>query len=183
MATMKVSKLDAARRQLDGAIQLWFLDGDPVAIHSLACAAHQVIQDIAEQKGAREYHLEEITKKIVKPEHVKATIEFVRKPMMFFKHANRDPHAVLEFNPDLSEAFIFLAICCLRDIGESSSDVQRAFLNWAQVHNPQMFKSNPFDELTKRFGVNAIDKVRGVRKSDFLKATLLAIAEFRARSR
>ena len=32
---IRIGKLDAARRQLQAAITLWFNDGDPVAIHYL----------------------------------------------------------------------------------------------------------------------------------------------------
>ena len=35
---LHVTKLDAARRQLETAITLWFHDGDPVSIHTLAAA-------------------------------------------------------------------------------------------------------------------------------------------------
>ena len=43
---IRVSKLDAARRQLDCAIELWFAGKDEVSIHTLAAAAHQIISDI-----------------------------------------------------------------------------------------------------------------------------------------
>ena len=46
-----ITKLDAARRQLWVAISLWFQDGDEVAIHTLACAAHQIIHDINQHRG------------------------------------------------------------------------------------------------------------------------------------
>jgi hypothetical protein len=37
--TIRIGKLDAARRQLQAAIMLWFTEGDPVAIHTIASAA------------------------------------------------------------------------------------------------------------------------------------------------
>jgi transcriptional regulator with XRE-family HTH domain len=45
-AKLKVSKLDAARRQLECAIELWFLEKDEVSVHTLAGAAYQIIHDI-----------------------------------------------------------------------------------------------------------------------------------------
>ena len=33
---IKVSKMDAAKRQLDTAIALWFAEKDPVSIHALS---------------------------------------------------------------------------------------------------------------------------------------------------
>lgn len=181
MATIKVSKLDAARRQLDGAIQLWFHEGDVVAIHALACAAHQVIQDIAEQKGARAYHLDDLIKQVVEPQHQDEARQNLRKPMMFIKHADRDPHAVLELDSAISDFFIMLAICCLRDIGESVSDIQRAFVIYNDIHATGWFKEDSLDSLLQRVGVNGIQDMRNIKKRDFLKGALLATAQIKTR--
>jgi hypothetical protein len=39
---LKISKLDAAKRQLEVAIRLYFYFGDPVAIHTLTAAAYNI---------------------------------------------------------------------------------------------------------------------------------------------
>jgi hypothetical protein len=49
--SIKISKLAAARRQLATAIELWFIDGDPVAIHTLAFAAFEVIRTISKKRN------------------------------------------------------------------------------------------------------------------------------------
>jgi hypothetical protein len=180
MTQIKVSKLDAARRQLDGAIQLWFYGGDPVAIHALACAAHQVIQDIAEKKSARQYHLKRLVEQVVEPSHVQEAMDAIRKPMMFFKHADRDPHDVLEFEPRLSEVFIMLAGGCLRDIGESVSDIQRAFLFWHRIHDTGWVKKEALEHLEDRFGADAVNQLRNIDKREFLQQVLLVLAQLRA---
>ena len=48
--TIRISKLEAARRQLRTAITLWFTGGDPVAIHSLAFAAYEILHAISEKR-------------------------------------------------------------------------------------------------------------------------------------
>jgi len=50
----RITKLDAAIRQLDTAITLWFTEADTISIHTLACSAHQIIHDINQQKGHRD---------------------------------------------------------------------------------------------------------------------------------
>ena len=45
-----ITKMEAAHRQLGVAIRLWFEDGDQIAIHSLAAAAHQIIHDLNRRK-------------------------------------------------------------------------------------------------------------------------------------
>jgi hypothetical protein len=44
--SFKVTKLDAARRQLDVAVRLYFSSDDPVAIHTLVGAAHRILEDV-----------------------------------------------------------------------------------------------------------------------------------------
>jgi hypothetical protein len=43
--------MDAVRRQLCTAIRLWFEDGDPVAIHTLIAASHEVLHTLFRRKG------------------------------------------------------------------------------------------------------------------------------------
>ena len=50
---VQISKIESARRQLDCAIELWFLDKDEVSIHTLVAAAHQIIHDIKVQRGEK----------------------------------------------------------------------------------------------------------------------------------
>jgi hypothetical protein len=45
-ATLRISKLDAAKRQLETAITLYFNSGDWVSIHALAGAAYMIIRDV-----------------------------------------------------------------------------------------------------------------------------------------
>ena len=57
---IKISKLDAAKRHLETAIRLYFNYGDPIAIHTLACAAHGILSDLNEEhKGNRNKRLED----------------------------------------------------------------------------------------------------------------------------
>jgi hypothetical protein len=51
----KVSKLDAAKRQLETVIRLYFSNGDPVSIHTLTAAAYNVLRRRHETKRRRAY--------------------------------------------------------------------------------------------------------------------------------
>jgi hypothetical protein len=48
---MKVKKLDAARHQLRTAIELWFCDGDPISIPTLAFASYEIIHVASKTRG------------------------------------------------------------------------------------------------------------------------------------
>ena len=65
---LKLSKLDCARRQLELAIELYFLERDPVSIHTLVGAARQLLADINKHRGGKPLFTEvEALKEIVIP--------------------------------------------------------------------------------------------------------------------
>ena len=49
---IRLSKIEAARRQIESAIWLWFVDTDIVSIQTLATAAHRILRDVSELWGA-----------------------------------------------------------------------------------------------------------------------------------
>jgi hypothetical protein len=101
---MLVTKIDAARRQLETAIELYFADRDPIAVHTLAAAAEGVLAGLLEELGRPNELLEQIL-----PEHRDTVRKLMREAQNFFKHADRDAGAVLEFEPDSTEVVLFIA--------------------------------------------------------------------------
>ena len=174
MNTIRISKIDAARRQLDSSIRLWFADDDPVTIHALAWAAYQIVQDINEKKGDTSISLIELMRKIIKAEHIEESMGRFKEAMTFFKHANRDPHAILEFNPQQNDAIILFAIRGLQLLGEHITDVMRAYYFWNNLHSPSYFLKQ---EDGKGVPPNMVAQLRNIPKSDFLKAALLGFAQ------
>jgi len=99
MQSIKMAKLDAARRQLETAIALFFDNGDPVAIHTLACAAYDVIDNVNHSRGGKEM--------FVKRRYTRLPGRLSRGALNsvqnFFKHADIDPEGELEFFPEMTE--------------------------------------------------------------------------------
>lgn len=181
-AKIRISKLDAARRQLDTAIELWFRDGDAVSIHALAFASYEILQDINKKRGNVEATMLGLVQRNVKPEHVEDAMRLMRKAMRFFKHADRDPHDVLdEFNPEVSEYLFVLCIGGLTTLGERLSDMQHALVMWDRFHRPNLFLkgANPVEDS---FGAVEIANMRQLPKRQFLEAALLGLAQGRVGS-
>lgn len=95
---LPVTKQDAIWRQLHIAIEIWFDDGDPVSIHTLACSALKVAHDIGKRYGKKAMLYEKL------PAHLK---DQAIEAQGFFKHAGSDASKVLNFNPVLSEYHIY----------------------------------------------------------------------------
>jgi hypothetical protein len=102
MESIRITKIGAARRQLETAINLFFQSGDPVAIHTLACAAYDIIENVNRSRGGKEmYGKDRFTREPGRPS--KAMLNSVQN---FFKHADKDPKAELEFFPEMAEPFM-----------------------------------------------------------------------------
>lgn len=140
---IKVSKIEAANRQLDAAIELLFAEGDPIAVHTLAGAASVLAADLVE---------------VLRPERswdkraqedtgltAKQFFAIARDTQNFLKHAKDDPAGVLEFSVMETEYLIFWTILNLTELLPSRetklSTPQSAFQLWfiaarSDLHDP-----------------------------------------------
>lgn len=132
---MKVSKLDGARRQLEVALRLFFLNGEPVSLHTLAAAADQVLHDLALHEGKA--GLIDGMLETIKPDKRAEFCEVVREPQNFFKHAVKDPSDILEFNPDTTAYLLEDAILLYRALTSERVALLELFLVWFNIaHAP-----------------------------------------------
>ncbi|MDD5618103.1 MAG: hypothetical protein PHG69_03325, partial [Candidatus Omnitrophica bacterium] len=109
MANIYISKLDAAKRQLDVAINLFFKNGDPVSIHTLTAAAYDILFGLGKTAKLIDLGVKDV-ELYVKKGHEKEYLAIVNKAQNFFKHANRDPKETIEFNPELNPHFLLSAV-------------------------------------------------------------------------
>jgi hypothetical protein len=82
MTKSEIEKLEAAQRQLDCAIRLWFVDEDSLAIHTLAYAACYLLGDLFESQKKEVLRKFEVSQK------------FGEVPN-FLKHTDRNPEYIL----------------------------------------------------------------------------------------
>jgi hypothetical protein len=93
---LHVTKLDAARRQLETAIILWFHDGDPVSIHTLAAAGYQIVYDLNMHRGGAPMMRDSPS---IRPEYLLEWRKIMSRYGNFFKHADKDPKRTVFFPP------------------------------------------------------------------------------------
>lgn len=142
---LSLSKLDAAKRQLETAIRLYFNYGDPVSIHTLACAAHEIISDLNKNYGGKPMIVSDY---IIKDEYKNYFITRIREPQNFFKHADRDSGNVIDFKPEVTQYFIFDAISKYLEITGEKVPYFVIFSGWFVAHNIEVFR---YSEETKKF--------------------------------
>lgn len=114
-AKIKVAKLDAARRQLETAVRLYFSEADPVSIHTLTSAAYQVLADVNRARGGAPMLKEQIPT-WVRPDASAEVKRRLNDAANFFKHADRDHDEVLEFSEGATELLLYDAVRKYREL-------------------------------------------------------------------
>ena len=139
---LKVNKAEASRRQLETAIILYFDYGDPVSIHSLAAAAHQVLEDLYARNGGKTPMNATLVAHLP-PALAQAIRAATRQPQNFFKHGNRDPDDLLEFTPELTEVVLLDAIMTYGRLTNDIPWLFDAFAKWFGLHHPSWYGGVP----------------------------------------
>src|SRR6476660_10353827 len=124
-----ISKLDAARRQLETAILLYFHEGDPVSIHTLACAAHEVIRDFNKATGGKRTMTEEI-EDLIKPQMLREYRSTLKKAQNFFKHHRKgQERATVDLVPHYTQVIILDACYTYRRLTRERLAILATFEN------------------------------------------------------
>jgi hypothetical protein len=148
-----VSKLDAAKRQLEIAIRLYFSNDDPVSIHTLTAASYNILRDVTKQRGADPMFIKGHMLEMVKPEYKKMVIEKANEAENFFKHADHDHQATFSFNPDMTELHMIDACAQYRKLTGEEPPLLTIFRAWFSANHPDFFIFP--DELKNALRANA----------------------------
>ncbi len=159
---MNIAKLDAAKRQLDTAINLFFKEADSVSMHTLTAAAHQILMDLAKLKGAMSFIK---TPTLIKKEMQKKYLYVINEAENFFKHAAKDSDKLLEFNPEQTEFLLLDAVEMYTQLTKEAPEDMSIYRMWFFIKHPEIIS----DETRK--GIEAknlsIQKYRAMHKLKF----------------
>jgi hypothetical protein len=140
---MQISKLDAARRQLETAIRLYFHTGDPVSIHTLTAAAYQIIRNINQARGGEKRLQKDQILELAKPEFRAELIRKMNAAENFFKHADKDPNVLLEFNPAQTDIMIQDALECFFHLTGEQTPLMSTYKAWFMATRADLFNLSP----------------------------------------
>jgi len=168
---LHVSKLDAARRQLETAIRLYFNDSDPVSIHTLTAAAYNLLRDINRDAGGPKLIIKEELVERVVPEYQKEVRRNLNEAENFFKHADKDPKAVLEFSPTLTELMIWESCSAYFQLSNEQLVLAKVFNGWYVVNNPDLFRLS--DDQLRQCGQSK-QEIEGMSKQEYFRLYLPA---------
>jgi hypothetical protein len=134
---LPITKLDAARRQLETAITLWFHDADPVSVHTLVMAAHGILRALNKKRGGQPMLGD--PSPYVRPGFEKKVADLIVESSNFFKHGGKDPLATHFFPPESNQIMIFDACNTFRLLAQEMPPLMGTFNLYLSVHEPGMF--------------------------------------------
>ena len=163
MSSIPITKLDAARRQTDAAISLWFHEADPVSIHTLGAAALQILHDLGDRIGEPAGHYDP---RYFREETFAEWKRIARQPQNFFKHADRpsDPDAVHHFRPARNEMLLSDCVYTYRRVADERTSIMRVFWTYFMLHHPELFEDPPIE--------SSVAGLKGLSRQQFFKDAL-----------
>ena len=148
MASVKITKLSAAQRQIDAAIRILFSGEDALAVHTVVAAAHRIVMDLAGKRNLTPY-TESIKKTIAtlyrqsfgetlpndKLQRWAAKLEkkhyrHLNRPANFLKHADEDPTEALDLDGLQTDALLLAACVTYGKLGLEYTPEMKAFIRW-----------------------------------------------------
>lgn len=171
---LSVTKLDAARRQLDAALLLYFNDGDPVAVHSLAGATHDLLRDLSAKSGSKML-IEGSLLVGIGPELTEEFRKVMRRPQNFFKHADRDPHSLLQFSPRTTDLLLLDCSAKYLEVTGELTLLQQAFEKWCLLHYPQFWRNTKWKQKAEWLSREARELFHDLGRREFLSKFLSTV--------
>jgi hypothetical protein len=168
---IKVSKLDAAKRQLETVIRMYFCEGDPVSIHTLTAAAYNVLRALNNKAGGGPMLIKDRVVMISPPNYTKEVRCLINQAENFFKHADKDHDSVLDFNPQLTEYLLIDACDKYHELAGEYPALMAIYRCWMMVTNQELFRFSAVEKVI--LDGNAKELVAG-GKATFFKDMLLA---------
>jgi hypothetical protein len=156
-----ITKIEAAERQLDTAIKLFFENVDHLSCYTLVAVSREITDDLCEKQKSELYRAElerlgdpqrvrlsfrDEMEILIKPEHRKEAMRLLKKAQNFLKHADRDHDKELEdISAEEVSLLIFSAIRNFALLVKRTSPAMGIFLSWFTAAHPNLINTQSVD--------------------------------------
>lgn len=164
---VRLTKLEAARRQIESAVWLWFVGDDLVSVHALATAAHRLLVELA---ALREGATWPYSTAYLPARTTAARRPDADDPATFFKYAKKDE--TYELSEQWTELYLFDAIMAYSSLSDSrgASALMSTFVLRFGVQRQDLFVADAFSLLERRVSKTFnLERLQRLSKIDFLK--------------
>ncbi|MDP3999267.1 MAG: hypothetical protein Q8P76_01575 [bacterium] len=171
---MSIPKIEAAKRQLETAIFLFFKNNEPVSIHTLTRAAHEILETLGKAQNLQSVTQWGMT--MIKEEKRKEISIKMNEAKNFFKHADKDADNILNFNTELSNFYLYDSVRLYQGLTKKLPKLFLIFYVWFFMKNPDIFSS---EEQKKLFSLPGNLNLDLEDRETFFKAALIATANIK----
>ncbi len=162
-----LTKIDVATRQVNTAITMWFQRADPVPTHTLACASYQLVHDVNSSRNGPELLYDSIC---LKDEVRGQAIRHLRRTYDFFRHADREPEATIDFDESHTEAFLLFSCYGLEALGVAPDTTRGAMVIYFAVRHPEFLTDTGAERFVNGLPIQTIEWVKTVPREQFFEA-------------
>ncbi len=148
-----VTKIDAVKQQIDEAIWMFFSRRNPIAIHSIVGAAHQVLHDLTEHNSS----MIKNDRAATASNKGKDWYRRINREYNFFKHADSDKDKVLQFDPFLHTYYLVDCVYMYRALTGESPHNHKIFDAWFALSNPNAIGNQSIKSLAEQTSKNILD--------------------------
>src|SRR5260370_19437482 len=163
-----ITKLDAAERQLNTSIRLFFENRDHLSSYALTAASREITDDLLGKRSAQVFQRESARlgdpAKVrlsfrqefcdrIKPEHYEKALKLLRKWQNFLKHADNDPDGEMDdLSPVALALNIMFACWNFRLLANRNTGEMTKFVIWFYSAHPEYTKlsTDPFSVAIAR---------------------------------
>lgn len=166
---IQLSKIEAAKHQIESAIWLWFVDGDIVSVQTLAGAAHRLLRELATSRGTRPWPL---TSGYFRKGPARRTARS-DDAAGYFEIAKREES--YEVSEQWTELSLFDAVMSYGSLApeRSGSALMSTFVVRFGVERQDLFVDDAFSLLEKRVSTTFnLERLEGLSRMEFLKEFL-----------
>jgi hypothetical protein len=149
-----VTKLDAAKRQIETAILLYFHGKDPVSIHTLMAAAYGILQALNKHREG-EPMVKEHLFELLDTDEGRTYQKRISEAENFFKHADKDPHAAVKFVPESTELLLCEAANKYCRLSGEVPPLLRVFIVWFSIQHPHLSLA-PYSDIVKKADLSVL---------------------------
>jgi len=138
MTEIRVSKIEAAKRQIELSIRLLFRNEDPIGILTLAAAGFRILRDLGGKADSQTHHH---LKKIIKPGMEGKLWKAFNRPASFLKHAEEAHDGILEnIQEEANDVLILFACFYYKNLGHQWTPQMEAFITWYMLLHPEIIE-------------------------------------------
>jgi hypothetical protein len=164
---LRLHKMEAAKRQIESAIWLWFVDADMVSVHTLTAAAQRLLLELAELWGVTAFPFTAA----YHPPHSKTEERATAPDAETFFKAGKDEETY-ELSEAWTEVYLLDAVMSYCNIMDNlyGSAMMATFVVRFAVQREDLFARGAFSLLEKTISKDFnLERLQELSKIEFLK--------------